>query len=406
MRKAAPRVALFVFSALLTGPYVLSQSFSFSAPKAIPLPSALASTQIETLDLSGDGKTDLAASLKTGLSVLSGDGKGNFSAKPIVIKLGDPHVSLPAWYDVNGDGRADAVGAYGGYPDGGYGGAFEAWLGDGGGTLKKSFSSPLLDGLLTTMTAGDFNHDGKIDFAMAINDAYDIHEPCRLVVFLNAGGGNFRIGEDAPFARSFPHQMVTGDFNGDGRQDLAWMDDNPLDAGPMQTYYLHDLYGDGKGAFATGGGYTFAGFQPSALAATDLNHDGTTDLIVGLRAKVDANGHTLPGAAPSVVTLLGQRSGVFYQSASVSLPGIPANISLADMNGDGLEDLVINTSGANAATYILAGEAGGKFSAAQMISGTAGLAVVAPLVKGGLPAIFYPNQTGSAIELLVNTSRR
>lgn len=405
MRIAAPRTALFALLAVFTCPSLSCQSFTFSAPKTIPLPSALASKQIETLDLSGDGKTDLGVSLHTGFYVIAGDGKGNFPFKPVPAQWNDVHVQLPSWYDVNGDGKADAAAAYGNNPQGGYASAFEVWLGDGKGDLKKTFSSPLLDGLLTSMAAGDFNNDGRVDFAMTINDTFNFRDPCELIVFLNAGGGNFRVGQYRPIQRSFPRQMAAGDFNGDGGQDLAWFDDPPY-VGSENSFYVHYYFGDGKGTFQTNSAYTFNGLRPSTLAAADLNHDGKTDLIVGLRAKIDANGHTIPGALPSIAILLAGPGEVFHQSASISLPGVPVNLALVDMNGDGLKDLVVNTSGTNAATYILAGESGGKFGAPHLVSGPAGLAVVAPAVKGGLPDIFYPNQAGTAIELLVNTSRK
>jgi hypothetical protein len=408
MRLPALRTALFALSTLLICPSLFSQSFTFSAPKTIPLASALVSKQIGTLDLSGDGKTDLAVSLHTGFYVISGDGKGNFSSPPIRVQLNDIHAPMPFWYDVNGDGKADAVAAYGGNPYGGYSGVFEVWLGDGKGDLKKTFSSPLMQGLASNMTAGDFNKDGKIDFAMFMDDAYSIHDPQRIFVFLNAGGGNFRLSQVLPLLGFSHAQMITGDFNDDGKLDLAWLDDQP--GGPTKnTFHIHYRYGNGNGSFEVLDNATeLDGFPPTALAAADLNHDGKIDLIVGLAPKVAANGSTAPGALPSIAILLGGPGGVFHQSASVSLPSIPINLSLHDMNGDGLEDLVVNTYGTTApiATYILAGQPGGKFGAPQLVSGPAGRAVVAPVVKGGLPDIFYPNKAGTGIELLINTSKK
>jgi hypothetical protein len=408
MRVPAPRTALFALSTLLTCPSLFSQSFTFSAPRTIPLASALVSKQIGTLDLNGDGKTDLAVSLHTGLFVIPGDGKGNFSSTPIRVQLNDTHAPLPLWYDVNGDGKADAVAAYGGNPYSGYSGAFEVWLGDGKGDLKKSFSSPLLQGFVTSMAAGDFNNDGKIDFAMIVDDAYSMHDPHRMFVFLNAGGGNFRLSQVLPVLGFSQGQMITGDFNRDGKLDLAWLEPQPA-GGTNDTFHVYYRYGNGNGTFESVEGFTaLNGFRPTTLAAADLNHDGKMDLIVGLRPKVAANGGTVPGALPSIAILLAGPGGVFHQAASVSLPSIPINLSLHDMNGDGLEDLVVNTFGTTApiATYILAGQSGGKFGAPQLVSGPAGLAVVAPVVKGGLPDIFYPNQAGTGIELRINTSKK
>ena len=69
-----------------------------------------------------------------------------------------------------------------------------------------------------TLVAGDFNGDGRLDLATADYDSNDI------AVLLNKGDGSFAAPElnvvEAP-----PYAIAAGDFNGDGKLDLATSDD-------------------------------------------------------------------------------------------------------------------------------------------------------------------------------------
>ena len=114
---------------------------------------------------------------------------------------------------------------------------------------------------------GDFNGDGRLDLAVANVGSNDVS------VLLGNGNGTFRpqvtyaVGSD-------PIALVTGDFNGDGRTDLAVANFGSND--------VSVLLGNGDGTF--GSQVTYAvGSDPIALVTGDFLGDGRTDLAVDQR---------------------------------------------------------------------------------------------------------------------------
>ena len=112
--------------------------------------------------------------------------------------------------------------------------------------------------------AGDFNGDGRPDLAVANYGSNDVS------VLLGNGDGTFQ--PQVTYAvGSSPVALVAGDFNGDGRPDLA-----------VANYGANDvsvLLGNGDGTFQPQVTYA-VGSSPTALVAGDFNGDGRTDLAV------------------------------------------------------------------------------------------------------------------------------
>ncbi len=119
-----------------------------------------------------------------------------------------------------------------------------------------------------------------------------------------------------------PLRLVSADFNGDGIMDVAVIDDN---SGQVVV-----LLGNGNGTFTQSGTYP-AGPGPKFILAGDLNGDGLPDLVV-----VNSN-------AGTVNVLLNNPSSPGQFSAPVSYPvgNYPILPALADVNGDGILDLVV-----------------------------------------------------------------
>src|SRR5262249_15257833 len=133
----------------------------------------------------------------------------------------------------------------------------------------------------TSVSAGDVNNDGLPDLVTANpfpgvvnNEAQDFrghgHGADELAVALGGGDGTFRRRQPLP-AGSSPIAVLTGDFNRDGRLDLA-----------TANYASSDVtvsLGLGDGTFADASHFA-TGVRPVALVQGDFNGDGRTDLGV------------------------------------------------------------------------------------------------------------------------------
>ena len=159
-------------------------------------------------------------------------------------------------------------------------------FGLGGGALR----SPVSFGAGTSpfwVSVGDFNGDGKQDLATANADSNDVS------ILLGDGSGNFSAATGSPFAAgTWPYAVVVGDFNSDGKQDLAAVNNI--------SFNVTVLMGDGSGGFSPASGSPFAvGGGPESIAIGDFNGDGKQDLVT-------TNGYT-----NNVTVLLGDGSGGF-----------------------------------------------------------------------------------------------
>jgi hypothetical protein len=216
--------------------------------------------------------------------------------------------------------------------------------------------SPFLTGAQrpTSTAVADFNGDGKLDLAVSNYGSNNI------TVLLGNGLGGFTPAPGSPFAvGAVPDGLVTGDFNRDGKPDLAVAnesDDN-----------VTVLLGDGAGGFTPAPGSPFsAGPVPIGLAVADFNGDGVPDLAV-----VDVRGN-------DVWILLGNGLGGFSFTAVppdiFAVGSTPVSVRAGDFNGDGKEDLVNRESGRQQPD----GSAGERFGRIHRCS--------RELVRGGIVA--------------------
>ena len=393
---------MFGLPALLAGPVVFAQTLTFSKPTETALPSKAAS-QILPLDLNGDGNTDVAFDIGADGYALLGDGKGGFSGTP--MKLSMQVGVYQDLVDLNGDGKSDILVLYtGGSVDGGPAqpGAFQVWIGDGKGNFKQTTNlvTPAADN--ASYAIGDFNGDGLPDIAYTDSSSAGDGGENALTIYLNQGNGAFKESLHET-SDGHPGAVETGDFNHDGKIDLAYLTGSIK--GSYQAYGLHYAFGNGNGTFQPDKVYVLDS-APTNMLAADFNHDGRTDLEVGLEPKSNSKGQYLPGQERRFATLLSKQTEGFYWLSSVDYwpdPIVP--IALKDYNGDGTIDMLYYSINGYA---IYPGKSDYTFGDSIALPSGLNNPFVVPLTKGGLPAIIDGNVVDYPTELRVflNTSKK
>jgi uncharacterized delta-60 repeat protein len=281
---------------LLPSPRKKSKQSSQSARTRRPAPSRLVLENLETRCL-------LSFSWPTGL--LQGWGLGSY------------YIDAVVGGDFNGDGKLDVVAADNGHAAG----PTDLLMvpGRGDGTFGAAVATPY-SGTITNLVAGDFNGDGKLD-VVATPAPWSADTP---TLWLGNGDGSF-----TPSPQPTPSGVVTADLNGDGKLDLVALGDRQVLVSP----------GNGDGTFQPTRAYD-AGVPAGAVATSvvvgDFNGDGKPDLAV---ANSFSQEGIADGSGSSVSVLLNNGDGTF-QAPLISAHSIPSAILVAgDFTGDGKLDL-------------------------------------------------------------------
>ena len=293
----------------------------------IPLTPGTGPVAIATGDFNNDGNTDLAVlNGTTGtVSILLGDGNGAFAPAlvPVTLTTGVGPVAIVAGaFNTNNDTNLDL--AVVNRTDK----TVSVFLGDGTGnfTAAPTISLAAANGGPQAIAAADFDGDGKIDLAV-VDQVNNI-----VSIFIGDGAGNFPTKTDFQTGAG-PSAIVAGDFNGDGIKDLAITNqaDNTISI----------LIGQVGGTFATHVD-TPTGNGPVAILAGDFNGDGIPDLI------------TVNKTDNTVTVLIGDGKGNFNTlRLDVPVATGPVALASADFNGDTRLDLVVAGQTANAVSVII-----------------------------------------------------
>jgi len=214
-------------------------------------------TFVTTGDFNGDGNPDLVALGYNIISVLLGNGDGTFQ-NPIATQPSFSVESMGAG-DFNHDGKLDlaTAGTFGSVS------SVNILLGNGDGTFRYG-ASYAGETAPHAVAVADLNADHKLDLAIANNESGGIS------VLLGNGDGTFQAAID--LATAFPEWLTVADMNGDHKPDLVVAN---FDFSSGVTVFL----GKGDGTFQTPNFYP-VGREVSYLAVGDFNRDGRKDVAV------------------------------------------------------------------------------------------------------------------------------
>jgi hypothetical protein len=360
-------------------PVVLSQNASSQIFLTAPSYSSGAAVpyHVEVGDFNGDGVADLVVANECvddncavgAITVLLGKGDGTFQAAQSYSLPGRDAASVTI-ADFNRDGKLDLAVANQCTDNACTNGSVTLLLGNGDGTFKLGQTYISSGSYSSSITIGDFNRDGKIDLAVSSQCADNTCTSGSVTVFLGNGDGTFQKTQTYVPGGGKAFWVTAGDFNGDANTDLALATDCTQDGCAFGTVSV--LLGNGDGTFQVAQTFvTGAGLATRSVTIADFNGDGKADLAV--HNLCASNGNCSTG---SVSVLLGNGDGTFQTAKTYSTSGTAtAALTTADFNGDGKPDLVVadecgNNDGAygncdSATVAVLLGNGDGTFHAAQ-----------------------------------------
>ena len=388
-------------------------------------------SEVAVEDLNDDGHADLIVCNLTSssISVLLGDGRGNFNFHDNVTVDGQPG-SL-ALGDLDGDGRKDLVAASPGIS------SVAVFKADRDGTFGvRSDIGP--DTEPVAIATQDLDGDGTLDLVIANLRSSSVS------VFVGVGDGTFQLPHDYGVGVE-PRSIAIADLNGDQLPDLATANardgsatllfngaravlgnrsDLPVGGQPV-TVSAADLNGDGRADLALsnysshaisvllgGGDGTFrhsvdvgCNRYPRTEAVGDFNEDGRPDLVAlnegyccgwccDYTICTCSDGYT-------ATVLLGHGDGTFESPRAYPVDGDPISVVIADVDLDGHLDLLVANSGGNVS--LLSGNGDGTFRApVDMIKGEGELVARSDLNMDGIPdLVFASGPYGATVSVLL-----
>jgi len=434
---------------------------TFQKPISTNIGTTLPTFLIVAGDLNGDGKADVVGVPGSDLLVFLGKGDGTFE-HGVPYKIPNLLTDLLMLGDFNGDKKMD-VAVFTAINDN-TAGPLLVFLGNGDGTFQSPLASTGVLGL-SSAVAGDFNGDGKLDlvvsafalsggldflflpgkgdgtfgvptvglsdFTFGILAAADLNGDHKLdlvlgglatYVYLGNGDGTFSRGPDYLLIYPGVSGPAVGDFNLDGKADIAGgnyvligkgdgtlegISATPIPVAPPPTYgavfgaatgdfanrgvrdvaalgyggWVGILLNDGTGHLTVGDSYTL-NYSPAAIVAADLKGDGNLDLVV--------TGFDEFSGYWAYYVLLGNGDGHFQAPARYEQTayGNMLNIALADFNHDRKADIAVSLgeNQGKESIAVLLGNGDGTFSAPAYL-----------FVPGGADFVFSDDFNGDGM---------
>jgi hypothetical protein len=341
-------------------------------------------TNLTVADADGDGDPDVYAATQgssaTGDVTFLPDDGGTLGAATIVESSHQPNDVAIA--DFDGDGAPDMAVPNRGSGTGaihprGSGAAFEA------PPTFPTFSAP------DTVATADFNVDGALDVASTVPLAKVVD------VKLNDGNGGLVQGATIASDQPYPSSVWAADLGGNTAPDLVWV------ASSFPTQFGYSL-NNGDGTFSAATFVTVHTCGIGRVTTADVNGDGAQDVLVG----AGEFGGCSAAADNGVSVSINDGTGQFAPDTFVALDRLPGMVLGADMNNDGILDLVGASRTANEGDVAVAlGTGGGAFDTPLLQSTGAGHRelVVADFDDDGAPDVATTDGFYEMTSVLMNT---
>jgi hypothetical protein len=355
---------------------------------------------VAVADVNHDGLPDIiAANPNSGtVTVLLGDGKGNFHPAPGSPFPAGHSPSDIAVGDLNGDGNLDLLIPNHQTP------YVTVLLGDGKGGFRPAPHSPF------ATNSRPHPHGAVVDHFCGRNQPLDAVIDSwgskQIELLLGNGMGDFANGPMFPAGPGSDLPLRSADFDRNGTPDIVIPD---TAIGHWDSDKVSVLLGDGKCGFRPAPGSPFpAGAVPWGVAVGDMNNDGNPDLVI-----IPYGPQVRDPRQIAVTVLVGDGKGRFtpMPGSPLPLPGCagPRRVAIGDLNGDGIQDFAVTCTRSDN-VLLFYGLKGGSYQSSPVYvpSGKEGEVIsergvtIADLTRDGRSDIIVTNGSAGTITLLLN----
>ncbi len=303
---------------ITTVPATPPSTASCSAPSfsTTSFPTGINPTNLAIADFNNDDNADLAVTnqVSNDVSILLGDGNGNFISLPTVAVASGPYSIVAGKF--NADNNFDLAVTNSNSNN------VSILLGDGMGGFSPATNFFVSAGPIS-IAAGDINNDGRTDLVVANFGGFFSGT---VSILLGNGTGGFTAGSNIR-TRTQPAFVTIAELNGDGNRDILVAN---FGADSVSTFF-----GNGSGTFQLNQNI-ITGSGPVSIELADLGADGIADLIVA-----NYNGDSL-------TTCSGNSTGNFASCSTNNPVGQnPISVVAADFTGSGTRATATALSGSN-----------------------------------------------------------